>query len=621
MIETLNSYQVLALEGSEWELRARFASDEKTAAVREAMRIEESEGRPVRVFHEAYNTRTEEGSQNLVYASAEADTGKRPRRKPQSGESATYRKLKGSIYRARAAGRWSSGGGAEAAVRERAGAAPPSMMHAFFRIVLVLMIATAIAAIFTLGADILLPMLGIGIDGRVKSAASVGLFVFLMAVVGIPALIAYVPWAAFDYEGEKDYGRGEYGGASGAALAPAGPGLSERFVSAMLDWLAPKAPAEAPKPEPLPVAVEVAASIQADAAPAAKEDEEILVPEEGDSEAAHVEEALRAEAAALRAAEAAARSQGASEAEAKRLMARVLHRLIGKIDRRYAELTPAARTWISLSLTGASDRLGQDFSLSAEQERRMLADMLTLIYPDKKELARFVDNMGGYASDLKYLNAINAGMLCAEKLRAGDENPTHDALDESLDLWDAGQKMAGGAGIGAAAAAPEQQKLMAIMFTDIVGSTKIFEEYGDWAAKTLLDAHNRIVRSSLTAFGGQEIKHTGDGIVATFSSVVDALGAAAKNRTDIAAYNATSPTIALRITTGINAGEPDRESGDIFGITVNTAARLCEIASPDEICCSEVVRWLAMGKPFLLIDKGFKEVQGVKEPIRVFALG
>jgi adenylate cyclase len=75
---------------------------------------------------------------------------------------------------------------------------------------------------------------------------------------------------------------------------------------------------------------------------------------------------------------------------------------------------------------------------------------------------------------------------------------------------------------------------------------------------------------------------------------------------------------AVRI--GLNAGEPLSEDGDLFGSTVQIAARVCGQAAAGEILVSDVVRQLARGKGFRFVDCGPRQLRGVDEPIRVWRL-
>ncbi|MBA3447141.1 MAG: DUF4242 domain-containing protein [Pseudaminobacter sp.] len=126
----------------------------------------------------------------------------------------------------------------------------------------------------------------------------------------------------------------------------------------------------------------------------------------------------------------------------------------------------------------------------------------------------------------------------------------------------------------------------AIMFTDIVGSTEMTTRLGDRIATEMVRAHDSIVRRQLTQSGGREVKHTGDGIMASFASTADAIGCAAAIQRDFQRYNQGNPE-PIHIRMGLDCGEPVEDSNDLFGSTVQFAARLCSAASSDQILVSE----------------------------------
>ena len=96
--------------------------------------------------------------------------------------------------------------------------------------------------------------------------------------------------------------------------------------------------------------------------------------------------------------------------------------------------------------------------------------------------------------------------------------------------------------------------LRAVMFTDIVGSTEMTARLGDVAALELVRAHDALVRRGLASHYGREVKHTGDGIMAAFDKVSDAVSAAADIQRHFSVDNAeASQSLSVRI--GIHAGE------------------------------------------------------------------
>ena len=124
-----------------------------------------------------------------------------------------------------------------------------------------------------------------------------------------------------------------------------------------------------------------------------------------------------------------------------------------------------------------------------------------------------------------------------------------------------------------------------ILFTDIVGSTRLTQELGDRAAMALLRDHDRVVHEVVAEHGGSVVKHTGDGLMVSFAAVTSALDAATAIQRRLAERNTTSEhPLAVRI--GLAAGEPVMEGGDLFGAAVQLAARLCDRAGASSILVS-----------------------------------
>ena len=109
-----------------------------------------------------------------------------------------------------------------------------------------------------------------------------------------------------------------------------------------------------------------------------------------------------------------------------------------------------------------------------------------------------------------------------------------------------------------------------ILFTDIEGSTMLTQRLGDAKAQEVLRTHNTIVRDALKAHGGSEVKHTGDGIMASFPSASQALQCAIAVQQRVA----TQVDMPFRVRVGLNAGEPIAEEADLFGTAVIVAARI-----------------------------------------------
>jgi class 3 adenylate cyclase len=141
-----------------------------------------------------------------------------------------------------------------------------------------------------------------------------------------------------------------------------------------------------------------------------------------------------------------------------------------------------------------------------------------------------------------------------------------------------------------------------IMFTDIVDSTRMTERLGDRLATEMIRAHDAIVRRCLSDAGGREVKHTGDGIMASFASTERAIDCAIAVQQGFHRYNHGNLE-PLHVRIGLDCGEPVEDSNDLFGSTVQLAARLCSAAASDQILVSDNIRRLHDG------SRGFIETK------------
>ncbi|HSC41502.1 MAG TPA: nickel-binding protein [Candidatus Binatia bacterium] len=160
----------------------------------------------------------------------------------------------------------------------------------------------------------------------------------------------------------------------------------------------------------------------------------------------------------------------------------------------------------------------------------------------------------------------------------------------------------------------------AIMFTDLKDSTRMTMLYGDAKALHLVHVHNALIRNCLNTCRGREIKHTGDGLMASFSSVPDAVECAVAVQKAFAAYNQKHSEAPLYVRVGVSAGEPIEEHGDLFGKSVQLAARLCTRAEPGRILIDQVVLDQSSGKNLPISDLGEVTLKGFDHAVRVYEI-
>jgi class 3 adenylate cyclase len=160
----------------------------------------------------------------------------------------------------------------------------------------------------------------------------------------------------------------------------------------------------------------------------------------------------------------------------------------------------------------------------------------------------------------------------------------------------------------------------AIMFTDLKDSTLMTSTLGDARALHLLHVSNVLTRRAMRSYGGREIKHTGDGIMASFSSVHGAVTCAMSVQDAFAEHNRQAPDDEVLLHIGLHAGEPIEEHGDLFGNAVNLAARLCAAAGPSEILVSETIRNMSVELEVPFEDRGTVGLKGFATGVRVFSV-
>jgi class 3 adenylate cyclase len=164
-----------------------------------------------------------------------------------------------------------------------------------------------------------------------------------------------------------------------------------------------------------------------------------------------------------------------------------------------------------------------------------------------------------------------------------------------------------------------QTAFRAILFTDIEGSTALTMRVGDARAMTLLRSHDSIVRAALGAHGGSEVKHTGDGIMASFTSAARAVECAIEIQRRATEYTSgAADPLLLRV--GISVGEPVTEEGDLFGAAVELAARVCARSAAGAILVSGAVREVCLGKSFVFEDRGMARLKGFEHPVRLYGV-
>lgn len=156
-----------------------------------------------------------------------------------------------------------------------------------------------------------------------------------------------------------------------------------------------------------------------------------------------------------------------------------------------------------------------------------------------------------------------------------------------------------------------------ILFSDMADFTFTTQRIGDEAAMEVLQVHDSVLNDALDAHGGRKVKHTGDGMMASFTSVSDAVECAMKIQRDLATQAADLPA-PINVRIGLSAGEPVERHEDLFGSAVNLASRVCDKADAGQIFVASVVRDLCIGKQNDFASEGLQALKGFEDPVQLF---
>jgi adenylate cyclase len=165
------------------------------------------------------------------------------------------------------------------------------------------------------------------------------------------------------------------------------------------------------------------------------------------------------------------------------------------------------------------------------------------------------------------------------------------------------------------------RRLAAILAADVAGYSRLMGVDEEGTHERLKAHFRELVDPKIEAHRGRIVKNTGDGLLAEFPSVVDAVRCAVEIQRGM--MNREPEVLEerrIRFRIGANLGDVIAEEHDIFGDGVNVAARLEALAEPGGICISRMVRDQIRDKlPYPFADMGEQSVKNIARPVRVYA--
>ncbi|MGE3333288.1 MAG: adenylate/guanylate cyclase domain-containing protein [Rhodospirillaceae bacterium] len=272
------------------------------------------------------------------------------------------------------------------------------------------------------------------------------------------------------------------------------------------------------------------------------------------------------------------------------------------------DLNTFSRFGLNLYVAGAGSVIGQTKRLPRDAQLGVVKQGLQATGMPGDRAEAFCVELPSHGKNPKYAGMIQAGVKAMQEYLGGNAGVAGQ-IAALLSEWNLPEKRA---------AIPS---VITFVFTDIVGSTAMTQRLGNAGAQKAVRAHNTAVRGAIQAYKGREVKHTGDGIMATFPDPPSAVAACIKIQREIAAHNSANPNVDVHLRIGINAGEAVEEENDFFGAAVQMTARICDKAAKDNIWVSQAVVDGCKGQKFGFIPRGAFEMKGIQGSKRLFEVG
>jgi pimeloyl-ACP methyl ester carboxylesterase len=165
--------------------------------------------------------------------------------------------------------------------------------------------------------------------------------------------------------------------------------------------------------------------------------------------------------------------------------------------------------------------------------------------------------------------------------------------------------------VGSRTPIPRRRRLLTLVYANTADPTPRAVELSDDAWRELLATHDRDVRTHLTRFGGEQVKHLGNGVLAVFDGPARAI------RCALGIVEASEPK-GLSVRVGVHTGECEMAEADVRGIAVQVGARIVELAAPGQILVSSTVRDLVAGSGIRFGEGRDAELAGMPGTPRVF---
>ncbi|MEQ9449018.1 MAG: adenylate/guanylate cyclase domain-containing protein, partial [Rhodospirillaceae bacterium] len=272
-----------------------------------------------------------------------------------------------------------------------------------------------------------------------------------------------------------------------------------------------------------------------------------------------------------------------------------------------SELQAMERFGVNLYVAGGAGTLAEFCSLDEPAKLALLQDAIEHIGTNSAAAKSFCERLDASAMRPRFRKLMDAGAI-AMNATLTETTSRQPPLSELIQEW--AQRT------GPAA----ESKNVTFLLTDIVGSTALTSKLGNSGAQRIVRAHNAIAREAAKDYKGQEIKHTGDGMLLTFPDAAAAARAAMDIQQEADAYSKDNPNAPLELRVGLHAGSAGFEDGEYFGEPLLLLNGICDAADTGQIAVSQAIQSKCVGSVFRFADLGSVPVKNAPDPLQLFQL-
>lgn len=271
------------------------------------------------------------------------------------------------------------------------------------------------------------------------------------------------------------------------------------------------------------------------------------------------------------------------------------------------ELQAFERYGFNLYLAGAAFALAEKAQFDGDLKQRLVQIIVTHAGTSLDAAQSFAARAEGAAERPRYRALMDAGRAAFAAQFDAAAADAHAPLPDLIKQW-------------ADPAARGKAERLTFLLTDLVGSTALTSKLGNSGAQRVVRAHNSLVRQAIKENKGKEIKHTGDGILVSFTDVLNAARAAIFIQQEALTYTQENPDAPVSLRVGLHAGEATMEDGEYYGEAVMLLDGICAAADAGQISATDVIKSRCPASMFRFADIGLRTLKGSDVQQQIFLL-